>query len=166
MHTSSPGGIIVNQELKDILEMAISFEKESFLFYNGLKDTINNTSLHQILADLATSEIKHRTTLEDMMQELEAKEEEMFVELEPKQVENLKLSDFLISTKLNPDSSFQDILIAAMHREGRAYEFYENMLKLAKSEDTKQLFKFLSKEELDHKNIIEKLYDDEVYKEF
>lgn len=146
--------------------MAISFEKESFLFYNGLKDTIKNASLHGILADLATSETKHRTRLEDMMKELETKEQEMFVEMVPKQVENMKLSDFLVSTKLNPDSSFQDILIAAMHREGRAYEFYQNMLKLAKSRDTLQLFEFLAKEELEHKNIIEKLYDDEVYKEF
>ena len=97
---------------------------------------------------------------------MEDREEEMFMDMEPKQVENMKLSEFLIPITLNQDSSFQDILISSMHREGKANEFYMNMLKLARSDETRKLFEFLAAEELEHKNLIEKWYDDEVYKEF
>lgn len=156
----------MNEELKDIIELAISFEQESYIFYNGLKETIDNRALHGTLDDLATAEIGHREKLETMLNQYIEMGDEMFESVAPKEVENMKLSDYLLPMKLSEDSSFQDVLIASMHREGQANEFYVNMLRLAKSEESRKLFEFLAQEELDHKNIIEKIYDDEVYKEF
>lgn len=156
----------MNQQIKEILEHAINFEKESYTFYTGLKEIIKNRALHGVLDELAQAEIGHQTRLEQMLKDLDEKESEMFISMEPKQVENMQLSEFLVPIKLNPESSFQDILISAMHREGRAYDFYQKMETLASSEETHKLFEVLAKEELEHKNIIEKWYDDEVYKEF
>ena len=156
----------MNDELKDILKLAISFEEESFAFYDGLRNTIENRAIYKILEDLAKSEVGHKTKLENLLETYEKTGDRMFQSLEPKDVEDMKLGDFLLPMKLAPDSSFQDVLIAAMKREGGAHEFYVNMRKLAGTEESKKLFGFLSMEELEHKNIIEKLYDDHVYQEF
>jgi len=156
----------MNDELKDILKLAISFEEESFKFYNGLRNTIENRAIYGVLEDLAKSEIGHRTKLENLMETYEKTGDQMFQTLEPKEVEDMKLSDFLLPMKLSPDSSFQDVLIAAMKREGGAHDFYVNMQKLARTEESRKLFEFLAQEELEHKNIIERLYDDHVYQEF
>lgn len=160
------GGTTLTIELKAILEMAISFEKESYTFYNGLKERIKNRALSGILDELATSEIAHRTKLEHLLSNYEEQGEKMLGTLEPRDVEDLKLSEFMLPMKLDGDSSFQDVLIAAMQREGRANEFYVKMLRLAKSEESRNLFEFLAQEEMEHKNIIEKIYDDEIYTEF
>jgi len=156
----------LTNELKGIINLAISFEKESYVFYSGLKENIKNRALKDVLNDLAVSEIAHRTKLEGLLKKIVVEGENIFKEMEPKQVEDMKLSEYLVSMNLTEDSSFQDILIAAMHREARANKFYVNMQTLAKSEETMRLFEFLAHEELEHKNIIEKIYEDEVYKEF
>lgn len=156
----------LNQSIDDILGLAISFESESFVFYNGLKDTIENKALHGILEELATAEIAHKEKLEELQKNWKNEGAGVFIDLEEKEVEDMKLSDFLVPIKISSDASFQDILIKAMHREAKAHEFYENMKTITASEEVLKLFSFLSAEELDHKNIIEKLYDDEVYKEF
>jgi rubrerythrin len=160
------GGSTMNSELKEILDLAINFEKESYVFYSGLVETIQNRALHGVLKDLATSEIGHRTKLENLMKDIEEVGQKVIVDMEPKEVQNLKLGDLLLPMDLKPGSSFQDVLIAAMKREGNAHEFYLNMQKLAKTEESRKLFEFLANEELEHKNIIEKPYDDKVYQEF
>lgn len=156
----------MNSDLKEILDLAINFERESYVFYSSLVETIKNRALHEILQDLATAEVAHRTKLEDLARSIEEQGNKVFVDMEPRSVENLKLGDLLMPVDLEPGSSFQDILIAAMKREGNAYKFYVNMQKLAKSNESRTLFEFLAQEELDHKNIIEKLYDDKIYQEF
>ncbi len=156
----------LNQSIDDILGLAISFESESYVFYNGLKDTIENKALHGILEELATAEIGHREKLEELQKTWKKEGAGIFIDLESKEVVDMKLSEFLVPIKISSDASFQDVLIMAMHREGKAHEFYENMKKITASEEVRKLFAFLSAEELDHKNIIEKLYDDEVYREF
>jgi rubrerythrin len=156
----------VKSELKEIIDLAINFEKESYVFYNGLVGTIKNRAVHGVLKELATSEVFHRTTLENLAASIEDNSEKVFKEMDPKEIEDMKLGDYLLPVDLKPDSSFQDILITAMKREGNAHEFYVNMQKLAKSDESRKLFEFLAIEELEHKNIIEKLYDDKVYQEF
>ncbi len=150
-------------ELKNVLKMAIDFEKESYEFYSGLKEKVKNRILIGILDELARAETGHRAKLEKLSRDYAEHGNEMFERLEPRTVEDLKLADYLLPIKIDEGSSFQDVLIIAMHREGKANELYLNMLKLARSPESRDLFVFLAQEELEHKNIIEKLYEEQVY---
>ena len=52
-----------------------------------------------------------------------------------------------------------------MHREKSSYDFYSAMTSLSDDESARSLFDFLAQEELMHKNKVESLYDEVVYKE-
>ena len=47
-----------------------------------------------------------------------------------------------------------------------SFDFYTTMAEMAKDEPTQKLFAFLAQEELEHKNKIETIYDEGIYKEF
>ena len=156
----------MDSNLKHILELAIAFEKESYHFYTTLKNRVKEPQVIEILEQLATAELGHRKKLETILHQGITEGQEIFKKLKPREVEDMKLSDYLQPVKLDNSSTFQDIMIAAMHREKGAYDFYRTMAKLAATNDAKALFEFLAAEELEHKSTLERLYDEEVYTEF
>jgi hypothetical protein len=84
----------------------------------------------------------------------------------PRRIEDLKLADYLVLQPLDEDATLQEVLILAMQREKNAHEFYNFLAGIAVSEVIRDLFQFLAQQELGHKNKIETLYDDIIYKEF
>ena len=157
----------MNENLKHILETAIDFENGSYNFYSELKMKVKNKALHSILDELAQSEIGHRDKLESLLGKMELDgEEKAFRKIEVKDKEDMKIADYLRPISIDENSTFQDILIAAMKREERAYKFYLNMLSYTTGEEGKKIIEFLAGEEKDHKNILEKIYEDEIYTEF
>ncbi len=83
-----------------------------------------------------------------------------------KQPHDLHISDYLLDKEVAPDSTIQEIMIHAMKKEQKSYEFYKDMAKVVSSIEVKNLFEELAAEELDHKGRIETEYDDVIYKEF
>ena len=81
-------------------------------------------------------------------------------------IEDMKLADYLVSQPLDEDATLQEVLIVAMQREKNAYDFYNLMAGMAASEAIRETFEFLAQEELGHKNKVEVLYDEIIYKEF
>lgn len=156
----------MQEDLKHIIELAIAFEKESYHFYTALKKNTKNPQLTEILDQLANAEIGHRRKLENILKRGTVEGEKIFRELQPKQVKDMKLSDHLLPARIDSNSTFQEIMIAAMHREKGAHDFYKTMTKLAATDEARNLFEFLAAEELEHKGILERLYEDEIYTEF
>ena len=79
-------------------------------------------------------------------------------------IPNLKISDYLVETKLKPDLSYADILRIAMKREERSVKLYTDLKEKSQDEALNKLFTFLIQEETKHKYRLEKIYDDEILK--
>jgi rubrerythrin len=149
------------QTLKEILDRAIQNEDEANRFYSQAANTVKDPSAKELLNEFAEIELKHKTVLQNF--DLSTVDEEHHT---VKETHDLHLSDYLLDKEITPDSSIQDIMIHAMKREQKAYQFFKDMAKVVSSIEVKNLFEDLAAEELDHKGRIETEYDDVIYKEF
>jgi rubrerythrin len=117
----------------------------------------------QRLQEMAQEERKHRAKLEDV---LTGNVRWAIRRSKAEPVTDLRLSDHLISGTLDPNADYQDVLLFAAHREKTAHEFYKAMAEMVEDKLTQNLFEMLATEELRHKYVLEKTYEEVVYKDF
>jgi rubrerythrin len=151
-----------SQEIDQILKRAIQFEEQARDFYLDAVGRVRQPHIKDALRDLAKEEIKHKERLQTL---LEGDTEALVSVQKRGQIQDLKLAEYLVSSPLDQDASFQDVLVVAMHREQSSHEFYRTMATIAGQPETKELFEFLAQEELAHKNRVETLYDEVVYQQ-
>jgi rubrerythrin len=149
--------------VEGIIRRAIRFEEDAYNFYTGASEMVKLTHVQDVLNELAGEEVKHKERLEEL---LAGDIEQIVAAKQSQKIEDLKLADYLVAPPLDEDATLQDVLLTAMHREKNSHDFYNLMAGMAASEAAKELFQFLAEEELGHKNKVEVLYDDIVYKEF
>jgi rubrerythrin len=149
--------------IERIIQRAIRFEEDAYDFYTGTSEMVELPHVKDMLNELAGEEVKHKEKLEEL---LAGDTEQIVATKERRQIQDLKLADYLVAPPLDEDATIQDVLMVAMQREKSSHEFYNLMAGIAASESAKDLFQFLAQEELGHKNKIEVLYDDIIYKEF
>jgi rubrerythrin len=148
--------------IEQILRQAIRFEENAYDFYTSAVEMVERSHIRQVLLDMAGEEAKHK----DRLQALLAGDTARILKVRgQRQIEDLKLAEYLVPQALQPDAGLQDVLIVAMHREKSSHEFYTTMAGIAEDASAKDLFAFLAQEELVHKNKIETLYDEVVYQE-
>ncbi|BBJ28695.1 ferritin family protein [Athalassotoga saccharophila] len=150
------------KSVEEVLETAKRIEESSYAFYTQAQNVVTLPYLKKELQYLAEQEIDHRKKIEAMMAEGPSK---IAKELKIERIQDMKLGDYLMPSHFDPNSTIQDILIAAIKREDLTHQFYQNLLKGAKDEDLRKVLEYLSIEELKHKNKVQFLYDDIVYKE-
>ncbi len=147
--------------LKEILDKATQNEVNAYTFYSQAVDIVKDPSAKVLLKEFADIELKHKIKLEEF--DLSKIDEEHH---KLKQPHDLHISEYLLEKEIAPDSTIQEIMIHAMKKEQKSYEFYKDMAKVVSSIEVKNLFEELAAEELDHKGRIETEYDDVIYKEF
>ena len=114
-----------------------------------------------ILDELAAQEKGHRTKLEAL---LNGRVFRVLSNRQERKITDLKITDYLVEEPLDKDSDFQDILIVAGKREKASHDLYAALAQVAEDDETTNLFEFLAEEELAHKQRVETLYEDLVYK--
>lgn len=154
---------MVKTDMEQILAKAIQFEEDAHNFYVGAMGMVERPHIRKVLRELADQEVLHKERLEGLL----AGDVGAALSV-PKagKVQDLKLAEYLVAPTLGKDATFQDVLIVAMKREESSHSFYQTMAGFAQDEMTRKLFEFLAQEELVHKNKVETLYDEVVYKEF
>ena len=108
------------------------------------------------LKELAGEEIKHR----DLLQNFDTSKVKKF---KPEKIQDLHISEYLVDKDISEVKDFQDVLIVAMKKEQKSYNFYVGMAKSTDNPEMKNLCKILAQEELKHKHKLELYYDDNVY---
>jgi rubrerythrin len=149
--------------VEGIIRRAIRFEEDAYNFYTGASEMVKLPHVKDILNELAGEEVKHKEKLEEL---LAGDTEQIIAEKQSQKIQDLKLADYLVASPLDEEATLQDVLLAAMQREKNSYDFYNLMADIAASEVAQELFQFLAREELGHKNKVEVLYDDIIYREF
>jgi rubrerythrin len=140
---------------EDFIEFAIKREEEAIKAYGDLADIAKTPGLKKFLLDLQEEERNHKKLLQDIT-------EEKVESLEIKEVDDLKISDYLVEEPPSPDMNFQDLLILAAKKEQKAVDLYSDLERKVSKKELKKLFEFLIQQEKSHKLKLEEEYEKHV----
>ena len=148
---------MANSKLKEYIAFAIEKEIEAYEFFLQCSKQVEKESLKKTFRGFAEEEKKHEEMLADFTPET-------VEDLEVKEVQDLKIADYLTDIEFDSAMSIQDIFIMAMKREDSAYKMYNILAEKGTGGDpaAEKLFRFLAQEELRHKNYFQKEYDDHI----
>lgn len=146
-----------------VLKRAIQLEIEAMTLYSNAAQTVNDDAVRQRLEEMAAQERGHKAKLEDV---LTGNVRWAIRRSKAEPVTDLRLSDHLVGGSLEPNADYQDVLLFAARREKAAHDFYKAMGEMIEDKLTQNLFEMLAQEELRHKYVLEKTYEEVVYKDF
>lgn len=149
--------------IEAILKRAIQIEDESMTLYTSAAASVKDDAVRQRLEEMAAQERGHKAKLEDV---LAGNVRWAIRRSKAEPVTDLRLSDHLVGGSLDPNADYQDVLLFAARREKAAHDFYKAMGEMIEDKLTQNLFEMLAQEELRHKYVLEKTYEEVVYKDF
>jgi rubrerythrin len=144
--------------VQDAIAFAIQREEEAALGYGRMIGLAQADSSKLLLADLKKEEENHKRMLLDLRRTDVAS-------LRIPKVADLQISDYLVAEPLQPEMSFQDLLIFAAKKEQKSVDLYTVLLDRVSSPEQKKLFEFLSMQEKAHKLKLESEYEKRVLQE-
>lgn len=144
--------------INSILNFAIENEQQAVNFYNQLAGNSKNEEMKTVFTQFAKEEMGHKARLTKI------KTEGTF-EMKEKQVQDLKMSDYLVDVEPRPDMPYEEALVLAMKREKSAFKLYTDLSEKAPTAELKKIFQILAQEESKHKLRFELEYDDYVLRE-
>lgn len=143
----------------EVIQLAIDNEQKAADLYAGMADRAEDPAAKTHFEQLANMERGHKMKLETM-------DVAFFESRAVSPPQDLKISDYLVDVDLKPDSSYQDTLLYAAKCEKAAAELYTDLAGVYESQpEVSKMFQILAQEEAHHKFIIEREYDDKIYKE-
>ncbi len=145
----------INQKFNEIIEFAITREKEAVQFYHDLQEKSYFSAKKELFNSLENMERKHIQVLTRIKQEGSKS-------IDVPAVQNLHISDYMVTPPADSELSYQDILIMAMKREEASYRLYTDLADKNQNEGIRKLFMKLASEEAQHKLLFERMYDEEI----
>lgn len=143
------------ESLKDALTFAIRKEHDSSELYLMFRDMVKDPGAKVLLEDLANQERGHMNLLENAL-----KSGRMETIGGKKEIKDLHLSDYMLAENISPDSSAQEVMLFAIKREQESYNLYHMLLGNYEGTELETLFSKLIKEELRHKETLEREYEE------
>lgn len=141
--------------VEEILDFAIEREQAAADFYVDLAERASSAWMKDMLLSFSKEEMRHKGKLKSV------KKGEKLLSSE-QQVQDLKISDYLVEVEPQDDISLQDAMIVAMKREKAAYRLYSDLAGKVDDPEIKDLFMGLAQEEAKHKLYFEVQYDEQV----
>lgn len=139
----------------EILDFAITREQEAHDFYMYWAGKLKYANVKQVLQEFAQDEFKHKKLLVAVKNGKKLKPSS-------KQIEDMKIADYLVDVTPSPDMDYQKVLIVAMKREKTAFKLYTDLAAMTDDENLSTTFQTLAQEEAKHKLRIETLYEKDV----
>ena len=146
------------QEFKtsdDILQFAIGREQESIDLYTGLSDTARSPEMRKIFEQFANEERGHKKRLQNIQSSGQ-------FQFTPRQIQDIRIGDYLVDMEPHPGMSYQEALIVAMKKEKAAFRLYSDLSAKVADQLLRSLFDSLAQEESKHKLRFEVEYDEVV----
>jgi rubrerythrin len=144
--------------IEEVLDFAINSEEEAAQFYTQLAERVKKPWMRAIFEGFVREEQGHKA-------KLAAVKEGRGALPAPAKVQDLKIGDYLVDQKPDPELDYQQALILAMKKEKAAFRLYSDLAGIAQDESLRQTFQALAQEEAKHKLRFEIEYDDNILKE-
>ena len=138
--------------LKDALTFAMDKEKKANELYLLFRGKVKDEGAKALLKDLADQELGHWKMIREALLTGD-------VEGIGAKGRDLQVSDTMVEIELTADSTPQDIMVFAMQMEKKSFDFYNGLLAQYKETGLEALFSRLAREEMRHKEILEKEYE-------
>jgi len=146
--------------LKEILEVATSFEESARNFYQDLAPKVGK-SFRWLVDELAEEEQRHFELFSELARRKDL--EAQIQSLVDVPANDTKFSDCIHLPDLGEHPDDQAVLRYAMGREHIAMEHYRELSETTEPGPIKDLFAYLANEETKHKAELEKLYYETVH---
>jgi len=159
-HQGSYDRIKSKTSLKEVLELACSFEASARDFYRDLAPKVSN-NIRWLAEDLAAEEQCHYDLLRGLADHPDIVEQ-IAVEVQTP-ANNTRFSDAIHLPDLGPRPDDQAVLQYAMGREHIAMEHYQSLAEGTEPGPIRDMFVYLANEETKHKSELEKLYYEMVH---
>lgn len=140
--------------LKDALTYAMDKEKKANELYLLFREKVKDDGARALLKNLADQEMGHWKMIREAL--LTGTVEGIGATAKGR---DLQVSDSMVEIDLTADSSPQDIMVFAMQMEKKAFDFYSVLLARYRATEMEALFDRLAREEMRHKEILEKEYE-------
>lgn len=152
------------QTIEEVLQEAIIGEVESYELYTNAVQMVKAEHVKDTLRQLAEEELGHKASLEKMLANPGSLRRGIR-QLQQTPVEDYKIGNHLVVKPLGPNSTFQDVCIFASRKEQQSHELYKGLA--AENEgEVAELFEAMAKDEMRHKNLVERWYEEIVYQDF
>ncbi len=154
-HSKAYQRIAGKKTLREILEVAISFEQSARDFYVGLIPKVSK-NLRYLVEELAQEEQTHFELFSAL-----AKNADIQQQIQDKiqvPVEDHRFSDYIHLPDLGDQPDDQTVLQYAMGREDAAMKQYRELAESTPAGPAQDLFEYLANEETEHKRELEKTY--------
>ncbi len=143
------------KSVEEVLNFAIEREKDAVAFYRELYSKEDFPPAKETFKEFIGHEQKHVDLIEEF-----TKDKKTIDNYKIKNIQDLKISDYMVDVEYHEDMIYPDVLALAMKREEKAVKLYKELADYADTEEVAKLFKVLVNEESSHKNILEKIYDE------
>ncbi|MCP4076412.1 MAG: ferritin family protein [Gammaproteobacteria bacterium] len=153
--TSSRDLLASKNTLREILEVAIQFEKTAFDFYTDLIPKVSK-QIRYLVEELAEEEQQHFDLFSNLLANPEI--ESQLSDMITTPPSNGRFSEAVQAKDLGESPDDQSILQYALSLEQAAMEQYTSLSEEAGAGPIKDLFTYLAHEETEHKNELEKIY--------
>ncbi len=144
--------------IDEVLDFAMKSEQDAVDFYTALAEKMQNDEMKAVFLQFAQEEVGHKARLQRI------KDDKLF-DMEVEKVNDLKISDYVVTTKASADMEYADALVLAMKREKAAFKLYSKLSERTEQPVLKKVFQALAVEESKHKLRFELEYDDYVMRE-
>ena len=140
---------------EEIIKFAIEKEVEAAAFYENLASKVKNPVMKDAVLSMADEERKHQRILSNLTPQ------QVGSFTEPN-IEDFKISDYVVDAPVTEDIKYPDLLVLAMKREEKAHQMYADLEQRAGDDATRKVFALLKTEELKHKRKLETEYEEGV----
>ena len=144
--------------MDEILRFAIRKEADAAAFYRMAADR-STSGVKKIFDELAKEEEGHKKRLEGF-------DLKKMDQVELKKTRGLGLSEMMEDVSYHPEMSYADLLRMAIKNEEKSQRLYTSTAEIVTEPNLKRLLGILAQEESTHKERLERIYDDEILKEF
>lgn len=142
--------------VEQALKVAIDAEIQAYTLYNNAAQKISEAGTKTMLTELAQQELGHRRKLEHV---LAKKDFNVLGKSVPK--ESRGIAEFLADTEELPtNATTQQVMIFAIKKEERAFNFYTTLKEQFLGTELENLFNGLAAEEQGHKVKLEEDYEE------
>lgn len=142
--------------VEQALKVAIDAEIQAHTLYNDAAQKVAGAGTKTMLQELALQELGHQKKLEHV---LDKKDFNVLGKKIPK--ESRGIAEFLAdSDELDANATTQQVMIFAMKKEERAFNFYTSLKDQFLGSDLENLFSGLAAEEQGHKVKLEDDYEE------
>ena len=152
---------IENWTIEKALEVGAEMELESYTLYTETAAKAKYPGAKKLLEEIAMDEKRHREYF------LKGLEDPANIQMRTlkEDIPDLKITDQLVKVPLDPRADYPQILIFAAQREKATHDFYVQVARKFKDTEMGKMFNNFATEELRHKYLLEKEYDDVVLAE-